>query len=331
MKRCSLFPLFIFLLFSCGDADTRFQINGKFKNINQAEFFLINLEEGTKDTLRALDGRFSFETNIRDTTTYILLFPNFSELPIIAEPGHDIDIEGDASHLKETTVEGSKSNELLTAFRLKTNDMMPPEVISEAEEYIRQHAASPIATYLLRRYFMTNVEADYAKAYELCSLIREAQPSRVSVAQLHNRLASLKEMRTDGKLPAFEATDTNGKTVSNAMQKADINVVCLWASWNFESQSMLRHLGLLQKAHPGRLNIISISVDATPEEGRQYLRRDSLTNSNVCDGLQWESPVIKQLGLAYIPDNIVTDSAGNILARSLSSVRLREKIEQLLN
>ena len=332
MSKFSPFYLFTFLLFTaCGNSDTRFRINGKFNNMNQAEFYLINLQEGSKDTLGVLDGRFTYETTLTDTATLLLIFPNYSELPIIAEPGHDIDIKGDASHLKETTVEGSKSNELLTTFRLKTNDMMPPDVISEAEAYIRAHAASPVATYLLRRYFVIAAEPDYPKAYELCSLIREAQPTSIAVAQLHNQLEALKEMRPEGTLPDFSATDTEGHEVSNSTLKAEVNVVCLWSSWNYDSQSMLRQLNQLQKDHPGKLSIISISIDATPDEGRQMMKRDSLKIPNVCDGQQWESPVIGQLGLGYVPDNIVTDSTGTILARSLNSAKLKEKIEQLLN
>lgn len=328
------FYLFIslpFFLFSCGDADTRFSLNGKFKNMDMAEFYLVNLQEGTIDTLGVQNGRFSYETNINDTTILALIFPNYSELPIIAEPGHDIDIEGDASHLKATTVNGSESNELMTAFRLKVNDMMPPDVVKEAETYIREHAESPVAPYLLRRYFLTAVEPDYPKAYELCTVIRDAQPTKVSVVQLFNQLEGLKALRADGKLPEFKATDTNGHEVSNNDMKSDVNVICLWASWNFDSQSMIRHLGILKKNNPRRLSVIYVCLDATPEEGRHYLKADSIENHNICDGLMWDSPLVGQLGLAYVPDNIVTDSTGTILARSMSSVKLREKIEQLLN
>lgn len=299
--------------------------------MDMAEFYLINLHEGTIDTLGVQNGKFNYETNIDDTTIMALIFPNYSELPIIAEPGHDIDIEGDASHLKATTVNGSNSNEQMTAFRMKTNDMTPPEVIQEAESFIREHAESPVATYLLRRYFLTAVEPDYPKAYELCTVIRDAQPARVSVVQLFNQLERLQTLRADGKLPEFKATDTNGREVSNNTMRSDINVICLWASWNFDSQSMIRHLGILKKNNPRRLSVIYICLDATPEEGRQYLKRDSLDSPNICDGLMWDSPVISQLGLAYVPDNIVTDSTGTILARSMNSVKLREKIEQLLN
>lgn len=324
------FSLFSFLCFSCGETDTRFRIAGKFKNMNQVDLFLVNLQEGTKDTLHVLDGRFSYETSLSDTTTMIVIFPNFSELPVIAEPGKDISIEGDASHLKATIVKGSKSNEQMTAFRMKTNDMMPPDIVKEAEAYIREHAESFVASYLLRRYFLMAAEVDYEKTFELATVIRDAQPTRVPVVQMYNQLEALKDLRTTGKIPDFRATDTKGNEVSGDTLNTEVNVVCLWASWNYESQSMLRNLGLLQKDHPKKLSVISICIDATPEEGKTYLERDSLEFPNICDSLQWDSPLIRTLGLAYIPDNIVCDRQGNIVARSLGSAKLKEKIEELL-
>ena len=324
------FILFSFLCLSCDKTDTRFRIDGKFKNMNQAELFLINLQEGTKDTLHVTDGRFSYETNLSDTTTMIIVFPNFSELPIIAEPGKDIDIEGDASHLKATTVEGSANNELMTAFRMKTNDMMPPDIVKEAEKYIKQHAGTPVAAYLLRRYFIIAAEGDYEKTVELATIIRDAQPTRVSIVQMYNQVEALRNIKTTGKIPDFKAIDTKGHEVTNDTLNTDINVICLWTSWNYNSQSMLRQLGRLQKDNPEKISVVFITIDATPEEGKLYLERDSLKFPHICDSLQWESPLIRTLGFAYVPDNIITDRQGNIVARSLGNDKLKEKIEELL-
>lgn len=337
VKRIALY-LFVFLAvlpvvllcLSCEEDSTRFRISGNFKNMNQVDLFLVNLQEGTNDTLHVLDGRFSYETNLSDTATMIIIFPNFSELPIIAEPGKDIRIDGDASHLKATTIKGSESNDLLTAFRMKTNEMMPPEVVKEAEDCIRQHAESPVATYLLRHYFLTTAEPDYEKAFELGTLIRNAQPMCVAVVQMYSQLESIKAIRTTGKIPDFRALATDGHQVGSDTLLSEVNIVCLWASWNAESRQMLNTLKRLKKDNPNKMSVVAICLDATTEEGRGYIERDSITFPNVCDSLQWESPLVSTLGLAYVPDNVIYDRQGNILARSLGTSKLKEKIEELL-
>ncbi len=331
-RWCNLLCITMLLpvVFSCTGSDHRFKIEGEFKNMNQGQFYLVNMDHGTKDTIALRDGRFTYNTTVTDTTTLMLIFPNFSELPIFAQPGGKATIKGDASHLKETEVKGTDDNKLMTAFRLKTNDMMPPDIKQEAENTITQHPKSPVAIYLLRRYFIMGNEPDYPKAFQLATLMFEAGTPNVATAQLYHQLEALKNMTDEGRIPAFRATDTNGKTISNASLKSQINVICLWASWNPDSHSMLRQLKKLQDNHPGKISVITICTDASLSESRIYLERDSLPFPNICDGKLWESPVIQQLSLAYMPDNIVTDSTGTILARGLGSMALKEKIESLL-
>ena len=45
--------------------------------------------------------------------------------------------------------------------------------------------------------------------------------------------------------------------------------------------------------------------------------------------MMWDSPLISTLGIAFIPDNIVIDKKGNIVARTLSTNDLKEKIDSL--
>lgn len=335
MKRTGIgtiaFLLFLILtLGACSDSGRRFTLKGRFKNINQGEFYLIDLEHGTKDTLKVNEGRFAYETVLSDTAIMALVFPNFSELPVIAQPGGKVSMKGDVSHLKETKVTGTDENEMMTDFRMKTASMVPPDVKKEAEATIRKNPKSVIGRYLLRRHFLTGANPDYQKAYELSTLMKNAQPENIATLQLHKQLESIKNLKQKGKLPSFKATDTEGRTVDNKTLNADVNVVCLWATWNYTSQNILRTLKNLQKNHPGKISVISVCVDASDEEGQYAMKRDSLKFPKICDGNMWDMPIIKTLGLAYVPDNIVTDKNGNIIARSLDNNALKEKIEKQL-
>ena len=59
--------------------------------------------------------------------------------------------------------------------------------------------------------------------------------------------------------------------------------------------------------------------------------RDSIRWHNICDGKMWETPILGQLGLYFVPDNIITDSRGKILAHSITTNELDRKIEELLD
>ena len=323
--------LFTSLLFSaCSQSSDRFRLEGHFKNINQGEFYIYNIEQGQKDTIAVNDGRFTYVTSLQDTVTLVMLFPNYSELPIFAQPGADVSIEGDVSHLRETKVSGTDDNKLMTAFRLQTSDFSPPDMPHAAEQIINRYPASPVSCYLLRRYFLQVTTPDYEQALQLCQTLRQAQPHNQQLARLYTLLLGLRNYRTEGNLPDFSAIDTKGDTISNDDLKADANVILTWATWSYDSQNMLRQLATLAKENPRRLSVVSICLDASPSEGKNFLEHDSIPWPCVCDGLLWQSPLLAQLGIATLPSNILTDKQGNITGRNLSAAELQEKINSML-
>jgi hypothetical protein len=118
--------------------------------------------------------------------------------------------------------------------------------------------------------------------------------------------------------------------VSSTDLNANVNVISLWASWNYESMSIQGLLARMQREHPGQLKVVSISVDGSVKDCRHIVDRDSVKWSTVCDGRMWESPVLQQLGMTYLPDNIVIDNQGKIVARTLNYQDLTNKLQELI-
>ena len=332
MYRNKHLILFLILLavFSCSKQDDRFKLEAQFKNLNQGEFYIYDCNTGEKDTIAVNDGRFTYERQLTDTLILSVIFPNYSEIPVFATPGGEVKMEGDASHLRDTEIKGTPDNDLMTAFRLKTNDMTPPEAEAEAEKYIGLHPDSPVSLYLLQKYFLQSITPDYAKAYSLCEKLRQKQPQNQHVARLLTQLEAMKTYTTDGTLPEFQAISTDGDTVTNATMRAEVNVIMVWSTWSYESQQPMRTLSKLQKKYPARLKVLSISLDVGPSEGKGVLERDSVGWPNVCDSLLWQSPLLSQLSIATLPANIVVDNRGNIVGRDLSHNDLKDKVESLL-
>ena len=325
-----VFWLFTSLLFfACSRHDGRFRLEGQFKNLNQGEFFLYSLDRGTKDTIAVNDGRFVYERLLRDTLTLVMLFPNYSELPVFALPNTSVKMEGDVTHLRKTTITGSDENNLMTTFRTKTADMVPPDVKKEAQAFIDEHPASIVSVYLLRRYFLQDASPDYPLIMKMATALHEAQPQNQPLTRLHLMLGQLVNNRSEGPLPAFQAISTKGDTITNSSLKKDANVIVAWATWSYESQGALRQLKNLRKEH-SNLAVMSICLDASPAEGLKLLERDSINWPNICDSMLWQSPLLGQLGICTLPANILTDQKGNIVARDINDRQLKEEIEKLL-
>lgn len=319
-------------LTSCGSSDGPFRLEGRLRNMNQAELYIYHPDQGWKDTIAVRDGRFRYETSLSDTTTLRLLFPNFSELPIFARPGAALKLEGDASHLRETEVKGTEDNEEMTGFRLRANKMMPPEITKAAEEYILEHPTSQVSLYLFDHHFLATPEPDYKKAAQLGAALLKAMPTNGQLVRLQKQLDAMGKTTVGQKLPSFTATDIHDKAVkSDSVLKSEVNVVVLWASWSYESKNMLKMVRKQRKEHRERLSAVGICLDAKPYESRQQLKSDSIDIPIICDGLLWQSPLVLKLGFTTLPSCIITDKNGKILARDFNkSKALEEKLKSLL-
>ena len=92
----------------------------------------------------------------------------------------------------------------------------------------------------------------------------------------------------------------------------------------------MRQLASLVKDYPKKISVVSITLDASPNEANKFMERDSITWPNVCDSMLWQSPLLAQLGICTLPANIVTNKQGNIVARNLTNSELKTKIESLV-
>ena len=324
--------LLLFLcLSSCSRDSGFFQIQGKLNGINQGELYIYG-DHGKHqlDTISIKKGEFDYRIPLEDTVTFVLVFPNFSELPIFGTSGTTVQVKGDATHLKETEVKGTKDNELMTAFRLQTSQQTPPEVVETAVKFIQEHPASPASCYILDKYFIRTADSDYQQACQLAECISKALPDDAGIKKLIQQLQSLQALKKGVKLPSFTAIDINGRNVSSADLYAKANVISVWATWNYESISQQNQLQRLQKKYGNDLKILSVCLDANIKDCKRIVNRDSIKYLVDCDGRMWDTPILQKTGLSYIPDNLVIDSQGKIVDHTLNYSRLTGKIEELL-
>lgn len=330
--RLSLLLLLTLVLVSCGTDSYHFEIDGRLINLNQGEFYVYSPDGGIIgiDTIKVDGGRFAYEIPCDQPCVLMIVFPNFSQLPIFAAPGKQVEIKGDASHLKELEVKGTKANELMTKFRQQVASASPPEMKKYAEQFVKDHPDSPVSPYLVNQYFVQTPQPDYAKALELLTLMTTLQPKNGLLNRLLPDIKQMKDVAFSGKLKDFYTTDMKGRPVSAAnLRAAQVAVINVWASWSYESMEIQRLLKEQQRKNHGSLQVLSINVDATVKKCRDTQKMDSITWPTICDGLMFDGKLVRQLGLTSIPDNIVLKK-GNIVARGLSPQEMREKMEQLL-
>lgn len=319
------------LLGSCGPDGRHFKIDGHLLNLNQGEFYVYSPDGSILhgiDTIKVQAGRFTYLAECDRPMTLVIVFPNFTEQPVFAQPGKSVDIKGDASHLKEMTVKGTKDNELMNKFREQVASASPAEMTKYARQFVEDHPESAAATWLVRRYFIATDKADIATATRLLRLVTSRQKDNIYAQRLLADCEAHKPVGKDGKLPSFTAYDIKGKVVSNATLAAKPTVVVqAWTTWNYSSTSMLRTLATKQRDSKGSLSVIGVCLDPGKASCLRTLKMyDADNTTTICDGKMVDGTLYNKLGMFNMPDNLLIKN-GKIVARNLTLTELQEKLE----
>lgn len=354
---------------SCGTDSRHFRIDGRLLHLNQGEFYVYS-PDGTingLDTIKVQAGRFSYEVACDRPMTLMIVFPNFTEQPVFAQSGKSVDLKGDASHLKEMTVKGTKDNELMNKFREMIRNAAPPEMKKCAQLFVQDHPESRVGAYLVDRYFIHDANPDTKTAVRLVDLMIEKQPENGYLKRQKRQLTASFVATKGADIPNVLGTTVDGKTIGRVqLTKAPVTVVCALATWKYESMSQFRRLAAYAASQQGRVAVVGVSIDASPSLVRSQLAsqlgisdsasgsafgsafgsssgsssgsasaaaqgssssRSSSTSYVVCDGKMVESPFFTRLGLTGVPDNIVIKN-GRIAAAHLTDNQLTEFIKE---
>lgn len=333
MKLIRLLPIVAALcMAACSSPGKQFRLEGDIAGVNQAEIFAY-FEDAAFcgiDTIRIQDGHFVYEKDLTQPAILTLLYPNYSQTYIVAEPGVHIKMDGDAAKLGEAQISGSDENQLLTDFRTQIAGKSEAEARLAATNFIRQNKQTLAAVAVLKRYFTTAEEPEPATVASLLKDLCTAQPKNASLTMLRKQINSRMGGSKGQNVPSFETTTLDGKTITPSKNQGRPMAVVFWATWSNKSSQTLNLLQQLKNSYGGKVTFVPVSLDHDIEACRRATDRDSLTAITVCDGLAFESPVCKAFGIKTVPGCTLIDRHGRIIARDLTPDQLEQRIGELL-
>ncbi len=317
----------------CSSHSGTFKIEGRLLNMNQAEFYLYSPDGilSGVDTIKVVGGRFAYQMPCKSSGTLVMIFPNFSEQPIFAQAGKSVSISGDASHLKEITIKGTKENEKMNSLRKRMAKATPEEEAGVAEEFILENLTSTVSVYVLKRYFTLKDNKNIEKAIKLAEQLQENQPSNSELGRFIRYAQIEKNSSSGASMPSFSAKDIYGKSVSKSNLKGKVTVVYTWASWSFESRNIRDKLNKMKEDYGSKLTLLALNMDASKQTCKQNILKDSLSSITICDGLMFESPLMDKFALGNVPDNIIYDAKGCVIEHGLALRELEDKLKKLLD
>ena len=332
MKTKSILLLFLvfnvqcFLFNSCTNHPDQVRITGDFENLEQAEFFIYSPSGAIDrlDTIKIQEGEFEYAAKIEGDAIFRLMYPNFSELTIFAQPGDEIEIEGDAQNLNGVEVKGSDDNEVYTKFREEITDLPLDKVRDVARQIALKYPRLAVSRFLFQEYFLLADSLQPKLVREVYDSLCRANPDNIELSRLSRQVKAYGVLRDGVLIPDFKLkTRTSafggeeGRLVTATEFKGTYLLVAFWGSWKSGSQSALYRVRRFRREMKGKgleVNAISYSLDSDERELRRIEKYDSIDYHSFCDFLSFNSPLVQQWGITDLPFFVLVGPDRKVIA-----------------
>jgi len=330
-------------------------VSGSIDKLPDGEIaFIYNVGSESKvDTVRTIDGKFTWSTTMKEPQRVMIAFPQrYAEF--YAQSG-DIKITGTADSLHRLKISGSKFQDEYDAYQQSLKDITDQEddlfknwgkVSKEeqakleekyaelrkakrerADKYIAAHPNSPLSLHLVTERAQMGEYTNVRKAYDL---LGDQVKAGEGGKRLAERLNVLKRSMIGEQMLDFTQNDTEGKPVRFADFRGKYVLVDFWASWcgpcRAENPNVLK---AYNKYKNKNFTVLGVSLDDNAERWKKAIADDGLPWTQVSDLKGWKNEVSTYYGIMGIPSTLLVDPSGKIIAKDLRGEMLNKKLAEL--
>lgn len=310
-------------------AESGFTISGRIEGIEEGKISLeLLLENGKKELIKSkvVNGFFEFSGKVERTCMAIIYLPSsIGEISFFMN-NENIEITGKTDNLERISIKGSASNDEFLQIANRCNRQKNP--MQCLMNYVNENKSSVYSPFIVTSYL-----APYLKTSELREIYSTLEGEAKNMYQydlLGKHILELdKEEQVGEKIRNFTLENTKSESVSlmDIAQKNRYTLIHFWASWDNKSLMQIKDLRQLYKRFKkDGLEIVSVSLDDSKTAWKNTISVEKMNWVNLSDLKRWSSVIVKLFDLTYIPQNILIDSKGNIIAKNLNMDEISERL-----
>lgn len=287
-------------------------------------------------------GKFIIKGKMQQPGFKGLIFNNAQPLVPLFLDNSNVMITGNKDALDKLVISGSPSHtdyeKLITALKpyeqlFSAEPVYDPvgvnNVVLISDDFVKKNPSSYVSPLAIIRLYQASQNGP--KMEELYNTL---QP-QVKYSDLGNYITKLiteSKINPIGSLVAdFSQTDTAGVPVNISAFKGKYVLVDFWASWCRPCrQENPNVVAAYQQFKNKNFTVLGVSLDQNKKAWLDAIKMDSLTWSHISDLKGWGNQVAAIFQVSAIPQNLLLDPEGRIIAKNLRGGVLLGRLNALL-
>jgi peroxiredoxin len=196
------------------------------------------------------------------------------------------------------------------------------------ERFVAGHSNSHASAYLIARNFLYSM--DLNNLQRVYTSLDTAVQHGIIGTKINEHIAAQLKVAIGQPAPDFTMNDANGKPISLSSYKGKITLVDFWASWcgpcRRENPAIVKAYNMY---HPKGFEIFAVSLDKDKDKWLEAVKKDNLTWTHVSQLTGWECTILKDYAIKFIPQNVLLDKNGIIIAKNLNGAQLESELSKV--